>query len=45
MMIDADTGAQLRRAEKFNSWRETFKRAQAIVDWESIEYGIRVELL
>ena len=44
MMLDADTDSQIGKAEKFTNLRDAVRRAQAIVDWEDVEYGIRVDL-
>ena len=44
-MVDADTGCLLGKVERYDSLREALKRAQSWVDWEGVEYGIRVELI
>lgn len=44
LMLDADTGVQLGKVDWFNDLRDALNRAQARVDWEDPEAGIRVEL-
>lgn len=45
MMLDAEMSVQLGKYKKFKTLREAVERAQAILDWEEVEYGIHFELL
>lgn len=44
VMLDTDTNIQLGKAKKAYTLREAVEKAQAMCDWESVEYGIQFDL-